>query len=69
MVVAWAPLEANGVLVCVVRLSGAGGLPSMKWMKTNGPATTRAMMAAAPPINPRFHCRRVAMRDMIDDLS
>src|SRR5438876_9512626 len=54
VVVAWAGLEATVVLVGVDSESGGGPVPSMKWMKTNGPATTRATMATAPPINQRF---------------
>jgi hypothetical protein len=37
--------------------NGAGALPSMKWIYTNGPATAATTMTATPPMSQRSQGR------------
>src|ERR1700682_1172048 len=59
------PVVTVVVVVLVERLSGAGALPSMKWMYTNGPRPTTTTTAAPPPITQRFQRRRVGVPGMV----
>src|ERR1700734_837484 len=52
----WPPAEADALAVAL-RLSGAGALPSMKWMKMKGPPTPTTMTAATPAITHLSQCR------------
>ncbi len=62
------PVVVDGV-VAVESESFGGGSPSMKWMYTNGPPTTRTSTTTTPPMTQRSQERFFgvgeAMRDLV----